>query len=76
MTWAFRCTPTMLSMILCNLAIIGFAIWGIVYVPIPAYEKKLNLAEGKRSGIDLYLIVDELLLRAVFLEHREKVDNI
>jgi len=64
----------MLSSALWNFAIIGFAICGMVYVPIPAW---MDVGVGG-TWLDYvaYLIVDKLLFRVVLLQHREKVDNV
>jgi hypothetical protein len=68
-----------LTLALENFAMRGVAIWGVVYVPIPACEVINSNCQGYTPGayeLHVYLVIDHLLVPIVFLESGEKLHNV
>jgi len=54
----------------------GVAIWGVVYVPIPACEDTVNIDVRELVwSICTNLVINELFGGIVFLQHTEKLDD-
>lgn len=72
MTCAFKWTPIMASRTLWTLAIIGFATWGIVYVPIPAWRHAVCRPQMYWDAVRFHILDNRQVVLNCHFSSREK----